>query len=42
MTTRDLMTVGFWSDDDWMVEPEKDTKTAKVHDSKQHVPPHNV
>ena len=35
MTTRELMTVGFWSDDDWMVEPEKDTKTAKVDDSKQ-------
>ena len=34
MTTRDLMTVGFWSGDDcdWVavVEAEKGTKSAKV------------
>ena len=40
MTTRELMTVGFWSDDDWvlLVAAEKDTKSAKVDvDSKQDV-----
>ena len=42
MTTRELMTVGFWSDDDWMVQAEKETKTAKVRDSKQRVTANNL
>ena len=45
MTTRELMTVGFWSDDDWalVVEPEKETKSAKVDvDSKQDVTANNA